>query len=457
MHRFTFPEIAIVGGGFSGTAVAVNLLRAGDDRWSIHLVEREGPIGRGVAYGTPDDAHLLNVPAGAMSLRADRPSDFVAYASARLGPVAQTALLPRRLYGEYLSATLQDASEATSANFVVHHSAAVAVQPEGARWMVQLADGRTLTVDHVVFATGNGPPRLPPELAHLEGDSRFVRDPWAAGALDAVAPSERVLLVGTGLTAIDVTLSLHARGLHGPLHATSRGGRWPRPHLPEVCWAGPKADIALDAAPATADGLSAWFEAAIARAHSADIPWQAVLEAMRPHISMLWGRLSEAERARFLKAHRAGWEVLRHRTPRPTYEKLRAWREAGWLTTHRGGIESVQTTPYGLEVAFHGGDAPAVFDRIVLCTGAESDPSRVGQLLWHDLIAHGLVVPDPHGLGILTDERGAVIGSQSAPPGLWAMGGLQRPRQFESTSVPELALQAQKIAAAILAAPVRGA
>ena len=52
------PTFAVIGGGFSGTAVAAQLLRRGRPA-RVVLVNRFGPMGRGVAYGTPIEAHVL--------------------------------------------------------------------------------------------------------------------------------------------------------------------------------------------------------------------------------------------------------------------------------------------------------------------------------------------------------------------------------------------------------------
>ena len=72
--------IAVIGGGFSGTLVAVNLARAAGDRsLRIVLFERAARFARGVAYATPSPQHLLNVPAAMMSALVDQPGHFLAW------------------------------------------------------------------------------------------------------------------------------------------------------------------------------------------------------------------------------------------------------------------------------------------------------------------------------------------------------------------------------------------
>ena len=44
--------VAIIGAGFTGTMVAVNLLRMAEGPTRILLVERSGRFSAGVAYGT---------------------------------------------------------------------------------------------------------------------------------------------------------------------------------------------------------------------------------------------------------------------------------------------------------------------------------------------------------------------------------------------------------------------
>jgi uncharacterized NAD(P)/FAD-binding protein YdhS len=73
------PGVAIIGGGFSGTLVAVRLLRAASGPLRVMLIERSGDWGPGAAYSTRDDAHVLNVPAARMSAFGSAPGDFCAW------------------------------------------------------------------------------------------------------------------------------------------------------------------------------------------------------------------------------------------------------------------------------------------------------------------------------------------------------------------------------------------
>ena len=62
--------VVIVGAGFSGTVLAVNLMRRPCATPSdIVLVERGPVMSRGIAYAERDIPYFLNVPAGRLSSR----------------------------------------------------------------------------------------------------------------------------------------------------------------------------------------------------------------------------------------------------------------------------------------------------------------------------------------------------------------------------------------------------
>ena len=58
-------RIAIIGAGFSGSLLAVQLLRRFSPQARVYLVEKSAQFGRGLAYATGNPNHLLNVRAAA--------------------------------------------------------------------------------------------------------------------------------------------------------------------------------------------------------------------------------------------------------------------------------------------------------------------------------------------------------------------------------------------------------
>jgi uncharacterized NAD(P)/FAD-binding protein YdhS len=101
------PAVAIIGAGFTGSLLALHLLRR-CPRTRVILIERNRQFGRGLAYEPGNDNHLLNVPAGRMSAFHDRPDDFVQWLhredrrDASGARYNASSFVPRRLFGTYV-------------------------------------------------------------------------------------------------------------------------------------------------------------------------------------------------------------------------------------------------------------------------------------------------------------------------------------------------------------------
>ena len=256
-------EVVIVGGGASGVLTAARMLDASVARAvRIRIVERSGQVGAGIAYGTDDPDHRLNVRAGGMSADPSRPDDFSRW-SERDGAGGPLDFAPRRSYRRYLVDHLGQAANRADGTVDVDHDAAMRIRREDGRHRIDLASGRSLGADQVVLATGNAVPSLPRALTALAGDPRLVPDPWATGALGCIREGQRVVLVGTGLTAVDVAITL-ARREGVALVATSRHGLLPAAHLPDR----PAVDVEIDLRALDPDdltGLLALVRASVVR------------------------------------------------------------------------------------------------------------------------------------------------------------------------------------------------
>ena len=99
--------VAIVGAGFSGTLMAINLLRHDGPR--AVLVERGGEPGRGLAYGAAHATHVVNARASNMSAYPDDPLHFVRWLERRGIASDGDVFAPRLAYGDYLAELLAEA------------------------------------------------------------------------------------------------------------------------------------------------------------------------------------------------------------------------------------------------------------------------------------------------------------------------------------------------------------
>jgi uncharacterized NAD(P)/FAD-binding protein YdhS len=448
-------SIAIIGAGFCGTMVAVHLLRAKAPPAEIALIEGSGRFTAGVAYGTPSPSHVLNVPAGRMSAFPDDADHFLRWARVRDARVGGGSFVARATYGSYLRALL-DESEAARPDVKLTRvpRAARGLSVAEGEVRVALDGGELLRADHTVLAIGNFPPGSPDPA--LDASSRYVHDPWAAGALD-VEPGGDVLLLGTGLTMLDIAVALKESGLRGTIHAVSRRGLLPQPHrvsiTPPRAHPRPKT---LDEWPRTARGLLCALRREVRAAASRGVDWREVVTSLRHDTPALWRSLPPRERARFLAHVRPYWETHRHRAAPETATAIAEHIARGELVVHAARLAGHDEDATGITVRLRDRGAAAERSlrvaRIINCTGPETDVRRVDDPLVADLLQGRLVRADGLGLGLDTDDRGALLAADGTPSEhLSLLGPLRKGLLWENTAVPELRVEALALARRLLA------
>ncbi|MFD5093989.1 FAD/NAD(P)-binding protein [Amycolatopsis thailandensis] len=426
-------RIAIVGAGAAGTLTAACLLT--EPGVAVHLIDPSPHTGRGRAYGTRDRRHLLNVPAGRMSASTKDPDGFVRWLG---GAGAGGDFVSRWTYGSYLADRLADAARSSSSTLIRTHERVTGLRPG---LELVLASGSVVTADAAVLALGTFATRTrwaPPWLA---GSPRFVADPWLPGALDAVPDTADVLLVGSGLTAVDVAVTLAGAGRR--VHLVSRHGWLPRAHSPEPAGVIPAPELPVGR------GLGELRAAVLAHFRSCirtSGDWRSAIDGLRPVTAELWQGLSLTDRIRFLGEDSRMWEVHRHRMAPAAAEAVATLRDEGLLTVRAAEVDGITETAAGLLVRLSGGEELTV-GAIVNCAGAQDDLREVGDPLLDSLLSAEIATPGPLGLGLDTDENGRLVSAAGLP--LWTLGAPRRGSLWETTAIPEIRDQAQRIAEAI--------
>ncbi|MFC4045956.1 FAD/NAD(P)-binding protein [Dactylosporangium siamense] len=428
----------VVGGGCSGALTAIHLSKAGE---RIVLVDPAAPdaLGRGAAYRTTDPTHLLNSRAAAMSALADAPTDFVDWCRDQGLPIGPTDFAPRAVFGDYLHDRLSEVG------FEHVRGVAIRLEDNQERPSVILRGGQTVAGDRVVLALGHGAPAGPLSITSaVRTHPYYVGNPWTPGALDRVPGDVPVLLIGTGLTALDVAMSLSNRGRRAPLHAVSRRGLLPQPHL-EIQ---PKATGGF-----AHDGTDAGGLLRAVRRYAATEPdWRCAVDTLRPQLDQLWWQLSVDARRRFLQHVAAYWEVHRHRMAPTVANRVTALRDSGALFTHAAAIHSIRRGERGFVVTlrFRNKDESWPVGAIVNCTGpGGAATSTLGRALLDD----GLARRDPTGTGLDVDGHGRLVDRDGgASDRVVAIGPTRRGAWWETTAVPEIRTQAAALARVPVAA-----
>jgi uncharacterized NAD(P)/FAD-binding protein YdhS len=426
-------DVVIVGGGYSGTMLAAELARRGI---KAVLVDRSGREGRGTAYSTPEDAHLLNVVAAKMGAWADQPEHFAKTVEAE--GYQPDDFVPRRRYGEYLSAILHEAE--ASGQVTVVKADAQSAKPSDSGWTVELGDGSSLKASALVVAHGNQAPE-PPEAAECISDALFVNDPWSDAGRTAVeraaATNSDVLLIGTGLTMVDVVLSLDEAGHRGRICALSRRGLAPRSHADHD-----PAPIKIEEVPrGSLQQLWKWL-----RSQSARVGWRAAVDSIRPYTHQIWQALTHADRLRFLRHARPWWDVHRHRIAPEVAGRIKHLVQEGRLHIVAGRVKAMNEENGRLSVAIQRRgmqDSKSVnFSLAVNCTGPLGSISESEDPLLNRLFEGGYARPDSLDLGLEVDGKSRIAGAKRA----WALGPLTRGAFWEITAVPDIRGQVARVA-----------
>jgi len=455
------PRIVIVGGAAAGTLTAAHLTRQATRRGTpldLDVLDPADRLGRGVAFGTGDDQHLLNVVAGNMSAWPEDPGHFAAWRCRQRPGSAIDAweFAPRRDYGRYLDETLAETLAPASTALQHRRDRAVGLGRTASGVAVRTSAGDLLEADAVVLATGLGGPRTSWAPESLRSSPFFVADPWAPGALDVVrrdaALPPDVLLVGTGLTMVDVTVALARDARPGRvLRAISRHGALPATH---VVPPGLAAVPDIDDWGGGLDDLRARVTKHVAEVSAATGDWRHAVDGLRVHTSALWARLSEQDRARFLREDASDWNVARHRMPPWSRALLDDALDRGELEIGAGQVADCQPlTGGGLRVHLADGTTHDV-GWVVNCTGPDGDRRHSEDPLLRDLLdptlGHALAVPATAGMGFLTEHGRLVDSHGRADAPIWTLGSLRQGELWESTAIPEIRSQAQTVATAVL-------
>ncbi|MFI2487459.1 FAD/NAD(P)-binding protein [Promicromonospora kroppenstedtii] len=451
--------IAVIGGGAAGVILSAHLLRAaapfGPERSvRVVLVDPAETPGRGLPYRTTDPRHTLNAVVARLSALDDDPEHLLRWCASAGVPAEPGTFLQRADFGRYLTellgsvpvpagsevrhvrGTVVDVTEVGDDAGVGDGTAKSPGTADAPGVLLTLADGGTLHADDAVLALGTPPPVRLPEYEPW-GD-RYVADPWSPGLDARAAGARRVLVVGTGLTTLDVVAHLHALLPEATFTAVSRGGVLPAAHAEDPLPPAVRVDLAGRPAGTSAGTLVGAVDQVrrhVADERAAGRDWRAVIDAIRPQVNPIWARLTPEEQATFQREHARSWENVRHRMSYAMRSHVDQLLADGVLTL--GTVDEVRGAGWDT----------VTFDLVVGATGLPALTSPGWNPLVDALLARGLVRLHRLGTGLdLTADAALVDTAGVGHPRLRAMGLARRGLEWECTSVPDLRRQAAQLA-----------
>jgi uncharacterized NAD(P)/FAD-binding protein YdhS len=451
-------DVLIVGGGLSGTMLAVQLLRLPGKR-QILVIEPRQELGRGEAYSAVELGHTLNGNAARMSVDPDNADDLTQWLTDYIAkggwpesdqqhvPISEL-FPPRGIFGLYAQQRLAEA-KALSASTVEHIRAEVTdLEVDEHSTLLTLSDGQQLRGTFAVLATGMFPAARTPQT-ESSGLNAAAVDPWDVQAMTQLDPQATVLIIGSGLTMVDAVVSLEQAGHRGPIEILSRHGLLPHVRRQPPAWVD---FLGEDHSLRSPRQLLREVRRQCKLALEQGIDWQAPLDTVRANIGRLWSQASEGEKRQFVRHIRPWWESHHHRSPPLSAELVARLHGEGRLriraASYKGLVPSqgdvtIRLRPRGeQEVVQVSGAA------LINSSGIEYDWRRVARPLPRQLLKRGLIQPGPLALGIAADVSGAVLDANGqVSQRLFAMGPPLRGMWWESTAVTDVAIQAKALAA----------
>jgi uncharacterized NAD(P)/FAD-binding protein YdhS len=407
-------DVAIIGFGYSGNLVLFNLVNKAEKPIKILVADKSENFAKGPAYATMRSEHLLNVRAKNMGALKDDVLHFYKWLVASGYNYDENDFVPRKIYGEYLSYIHSEALKiAKEKNIKIEIIKATASKIEqGDFHKIYFDNGEVAECKQLVLATGN----------------QIKDNPWKYDfeRLADDRSGKPVVIIGTGLTAVDTILSIFASGYEGQVMCISRKGLFPLPHATKG------ADVKFDILP---------YINSILNAHTSQIvkilrklisennayPWQSVLDSIRPYHQQIWKGFSQFDQKRILGKYFTLWNIHRHRMAPEIDAKIKSYIASGRLKIVQQNYNESEKL-----------DAIKIFD----CRGLSL---KILDNIFKDV---GGVQFAPNGFGLICNDDYIINADKNAP--IYALGSCFAGHLFETIAVPELRGQADKISSSIV-------
>ena len=437
-------DIAIIGGGLSGTLLAHYLLHDDRQPMTVYLFEKDyQQLSRGIAYRAAGETQLLNVPAASMNLHNVPAGDFYHWLLSKNHlNILPGDFVPRHLFGAYLKELFQNSLDhAKLVKVKIITDEVVDILKEEDLLHVSTAAGHSYTVTKAVVANGILPAADPFTVTlDIKLSERYQSNPWNFRYMDHLKQNDHVLLIGTGLTMLDHAIGLLNADKNLRVTAFSRRGFLPLPHKPHQPYAFPNYTIV------PTDDIGKLLRSAKDYYHVHKInglDWRELIDRIRSQVPLLWKTLNPASKKRFIRHLKPYWEIHRHRAPQEVLSVIERAIQEGRFKLLKGKVSSVTTKGHHLTVELvNSGNAIKIDTNYLLnSSGLQQDIALTSDTLLKRLLDRGYIIPDRNALGIETDAHGA-FECADGEKNIFTLGALRRAAVFECTAAKEISEQA---------------
>lgn len=445
-------DIAIIGGGLSGTLLAHYLLQEDAYPLTIYLFEKDyHQLSRGIAYRASTEGQLLNVPANRMSLHSHKPDEFYQWLLSNVSKeILPDEFVQRSYFGTYLKEVFQKSIEqAKHITVRVITDEVIDIIKDDDTLHVITAKNHTYVVSRAIVANGIIAPQDPFSVGlDIKLSNLYQSNPWSFRYQDQLKINDHVILIGTGLTTLDHAVSLLRSGKNLTLIAFSRRGLLPLPHAQYKPYTFPDYNIE-----STSDigALLRSIRTYYKEHREKGLDWRDLIDKIRTQAPHLWKGLNAKSKTRFIRHLKPYWEIHRHRAPTIILDRISEAAEKGRFKLLKGRIQEVKTTGNALQLTLANPEETQVLEANYLLnsSGLQQNISLTSDPLLKKLMEREYMIADGNGLGIETDDSGA-LQCKEGMKNIFTIGALRRAAVFECTAAKEIGEQAYELSRTLL-------
>ena len=464
----TNTTIAIIGGGYIGVVTAIHLARYSQQPLNIYIVEASASLGAGVAFGTGDKDHRLNGPSGIQFLYPENTDSFTEWhenlgvkAADEESIAADGKVFARRSdFGDYIASELLIHQQKNKSGSTIEHcqDTAVNLSKNKRDWCIGLRSKNKIEAKIVIVTPCNFSPPIPAQLKKIVPHPTIYPNPWDISQFSKIPSNGKVLIIGTGLTMSDVTVSLLRDGPERTVTAISRRGLRPknqRSHPPDrLLWDTLNRPMPVfierHGLPETLLEIFKAFRTDVAELETKNIEWQVAFDDLRDAAHEIWPSLTFKEKARYFRHLSPWYDTHRFRLPPQVEEKLADYQLNGRLRYRAGFLGELAPSESLIRVQIRDRGQPSLtsenFDAVINCIGPERDPRQSGNSFLKNLIEKGFSTASPFGLGFEVDhacQSKSIEGIEANS--LFLLGPLTRNQFGEINGVPSIVHQIYQV------------
>ncbi|MGQ0827232.1 MAG: FAD/NAD(P)-binding protein [Bacteroidota bacterium] len=377
-------RIGIIGGGFSGTMTAVNLMISATKPIEIIAINEKETFNKGVAFNPYSKAHLLNVITSKMTAFSNEPEHFLNWVMKQNEyenkdrVLIANSYLPRYLYGQYLSGIWTETTKKVKESVKIKMINAFVIDMDVTDNSVTLTlnNNEKIVVDSCVIASGNNIPRNPDiKNNSFYANPNYFQNPWDIKSVSNTDPEKPILIIGNGLTMVDTVMGLLEHGFKNEIYSISSTGFNILPHRHN----GFRYTKLVDELPENVTLLQIvkLFNKHVKQIREFGLSAEPVIDSMRPYTQLIWQKMSVTEKHLFMQRLRHLWGVARHRIPMHIHDKIQHLRIEKKLHICPGKLIDIKEEGQSIIVEFYNKKQKCIekinVSRVINCTGPETD------------------------------------------------------------------------------------